>query len=304
MKQMKTNIMNPMKTRAIIIQALLATCFSACTQDDIRLDGNGKDEPLVISSAQMTTFSTRAAIIQEGRLLGGEIGVTVEGNGARYSCENAKWTYSSDNDCWTSESTVLYEGPCKQNLYAYWPYSDNFVENQGIYITLPERQSTKNLSDYDYLCSDYLEVDTNPIDIEMHHAFPKVRVNITKNGTSLTNESISNVKLLKVGKNGYWNPGVKTYATTFSNVTMADVGDNSYEALVFPSDLKEFTVEVTTSNGRVFSTLVKLPSPMNANYKFNINLIIAGKNLIVVDNVSVTDWVDNPLENGTISEIE
>lgn len=286
-----------MKANKYLSLAALAIAFAACTQDDLMPQGNQKDAPLAIATAGVAELATRATIDADNNLVDGSIGVYVTSNkGGRYAAENMQWTYSSSNG-WESTGKLSFQNDSEQQkIAAYWPYQADVTG--GITVTLPEEQTTDDLSNLDYLFAEYAGVATNPVEITMKHLLSKVTVDITT-GNELDGDAIKSIEMVGMKNNALWTPPTGTLdftnADSDASLSMATVDGNTYEALAIPDGSVSLALRIIMTSGRKFNATATLPTgglAQSQHYTFNLDM---GKDKVEVSNVSVKNWTDTPI---------
>ena len=295
-----------MKTNKYMVLAALALSFAACTQEnDFTPEGNQKDTPLAIASANVAELTTRATINND-RLEGGSIGVYVYSTtGDSYKGDNIKWTYR--NGFWEldAETVVLFENNGeKQQIAAYYPYAE--LTSGTTQIALPEAYGD-DYDNYDYLYGEYAPLTSNPTTIKMGHLMTKVTVNITT-GTDLDlGDSVNSVEVVGVPRTADWTLPYATLGNYGANADIALYGNSStYCGYVLPNEAEALALRITTSSGRLFTLTALLDNAetiydtemLSSGTHYAISVKV-GKDKVTLGGITASSW-GSPIDGGPL----
>ena len=173
-----------MKTIANILPfvsiAFAALAFSSCSDETIEKAVNENEIRIeaIYPSQQTRTTST-------GFEKGDQIGVFVVQEDAILqpfgnSVNNGRYTY--DGSKWTS-SRPFYWNEGKNNVYAYYPYTEEVNDTEAFLFEVLEDQNTaEGYSKSDFLCAkaEGQQAGTSPVSLKFSHVLSRALVEIVK----------------------------------------------------------------------------------------------------------------------------
>lgn len=173
-----------MKTIANILPfvsiAFAALAFSSCSDETIEKAVNENEIRIeaIYPSQQTRTTST-------GFENGDQIGVfVVQENAILQPFGNAvnNGCYTYDGDKWTS-SRPFYWNEGKNNVYAYYPYSEEVNDTESFLFEVKDDQTTAesySLSDFLWAKAEGQQAGTSPVSLKFRHVLSRALVEIVK----------------------------------------------------------------------------------------------------------------------------
>ena len=260
-----------MKTYKYIALAALALGFAACSQDD---DFAPQQEDIVkIASANIATeVQTRVNTLDEGTVWENGDRILLVNN-SRTANKNSG-TYTYNGTAWSlTEGLVLYASSGTNNFTAYYP-----AVGEEAYI-LPAEQNTME-------------------SIKYADRMVGTASNVAKGAAVELSFERQNAKVTIIPK---LNTEFDSGTTSISSLTIADItpyystNAKDYIAIIAPAT-GDFTVtvKVKIGNEEQEPLIATTSTAIEAGKHYTFNLTV-GKEAVIIDKVSVTQWTEKPI---------
>lgn len=254
-----------MKTFKYIALAALALGFAACSQDG---DFAPQQEDIVkIASANIATeVQTRVNTLEDGTAWETDDRILLV-NSSRTANKNSG-TYTYNGTAWSlTEGLVLYASSGTNNFTAYYP-----AVGEEAYILPAEQNTMESIKYADRMVGTASNVAKGAA-VELSFERQNAMITITPklNSEFATGTTISSFQIA----------GITAYHPE---------GATDYKAIIAPTD-GGFSVSVSVSNQELTTTSsVKIEA--GKHYTFNLTV---GKEAVIIDKVSVTQWTEKPI---------
>lgn len=284
-----------MKTLRYIALAALTLSFAACEQEDINSAVQGDPDAVKIN-ATIGNMQTRVAY-------SGDNGATNFVNGdaikvvnlMRTSKNEATYT-TTDGTNWTTSVAMVWNSSSKNKFQAYYPVA---VYSSYDTFTIPTDQSdATKLASADWMTASTGEIDkpgNGVLDLNFQHRLAKVTVNLTF--SSQYPEGYQHVSDFTF----YTNEETQQAITPLAN------SETSYTAILRPGEYADESsfiyltmdgIEEHDVLGKTTTAAINLEA--GKHYTFTLKV---GKDVVSINDVTVTDWDEVDIDGGVAEEV-
>ena len=224
--------------------------------------------------------------------------------------DNTAFTYSSGNIIAPIGQEVYWNfADDRLNVYAYYPYTENIVNNVSYPFAVAADQSTvKGFYDSNFITAQAtnLAPQSTPVNLTFNHALSRINVKLVA-GDGITDDELADAEksLTIVGAvtDGRINlaTGVATVGSTKTTVTALESDGVNYSAIVYPQE-GEITIRLEM-NDEVYSYTTTVDYDAAYQYGYTLTVNVREPQQLSLTSTTITPWNDGGTQTGEMSDI-
>lgn len=224
--------------------------------------------------------------------------------------DNTAFTYSSGNIIAPIGQEVYWNfADDRLNVYAYYPYTENIVNNVSYPFAVAADQSTaKGFYDSNFITAQAtnLAPQSTPVNLTFNHTLSKINVKLVA-GKGITTEKLAaaekSVSIIGAVTDGNINlaTGVATAGDSKTSITAFANDATNFSAIVYPCG-GEISIRLNMDD-EIYSYTTAVEYNAAYQYGYTLTVDVRDPQQLSLVSTTIAKWNDGGTQTGTMSDI-